>query len=614
MRMWTLARVLTLAMISAGDLPSVSMATAPTREYRITGVAVSTRNGAPVPYCRITAYAAITSDATAMPAPPPPRSRAPGLGPGPRGQSLASRTGGNFAPPPQVTADSSGRFSLEVPGPGAWRLAATARGFRSQNYDEHESFHSAVVLTEAAPTFNLTFRLRPDSVLTGLILDEAGDPVASAQVMAELIAPAGTDRTRPPSRGRATAAGRTDDRGKYEIGGLEPGSYRVKVQAQPWYAAGTNGNQLGRSAAPPTSPSPDPSLDLVYPITWFPGSDDEATAEAIKLGDGEERQVDFHLSAIPAIHLKVPRNENVNPPAPGEQRNRQQVRPVTVTRVGSDTAFGFQQINVTRGSQSELDFGGLSPGTYEIRIPSADGKTSEVRQVEIRPGSQAVLRLEDSKPMVRVQLKLNGSPNSENATVEFLDSETGARIDSQNPARGHGGFQPGELGDRPPPEEGDATSRVVMLPPHQFSVQVYSNSGLYLTGMEAEGARVTGRLVTISDQATLTLNFADKHASVDGVAKIDGNPAAGAMVLLVPATFGMAGDLNTIYRDESNTDGSFRIAAVPPGQYILVAIDHGWDVDWRDPATIGQYLLHGTPVDLRTAAEAHQEVVAVAPT
>ena len=85
------------------------------------------------------------------------------------------------------------------------------------------------------------------------------------------------------------------------------------------------------------------------------------------------------------------------------------------------------------------------------------------------------------------------------------------------------------------------------------------------------------------------------------------------MVLLVPATLGTASDLTAIQRDETNTDGTFLLSGVTPGQYILVAIDRGWNVDWRNPATLGQYLLHGTPVDLRAAGKAHEALEAVVP-
>jgi hypothetical protein len=36
-------------------------------------------------------------------------------------------------------------------------------------------------------------------------------------------------------------------------------------------------------------------------------------------------------------------------------------------------------------------------------------------------------------------------------------------------------------------------------------------------------------------------------------------------------------------------------------------------VDWRDPATLGQYLLRGTPVDLRSVPKAYTELRAITP-
>jgi hypothetical protein len=119
--------------------------------------------------------------------------------------------------------------------------------------------------------------------------------------------------------------------------------------------------------------------------------------------------------------------------------------------------------------------------------------------------------------------------------------------------------------------------------------------------------------VTITAAATLTLHLASKRAQVEGVAKVQGTPSAGAMILLVPATLGEPGDLRSVERDETNTDGTFLIAGVVPGQYILVAIDHGWDVDWRNPATLAQYLVHGMPVDLTKVSKAQEEVEAVTP-
>ncbi len=151
-----------------------------------------------------------------------------------------------------------------------------------------------------------------------------------------------------------------------------------------------------------------------------------------------------------------------------------------------------------------------------------------------------------------------------------------------------------------------------MLEAHSYDIYATGGSGAYLTGIAAEGTKVAGRQVTVAGPATITLHMANKHAQLDGMSRIGGEPAAGAMVLVVPATFGIAGSLTAIMRTETNTDGSFRFASVTPGPYILVAIDHGWDVDWRNPATLGSFLVHGVPVNLGAAGKDHVELAAVA--
>jgi len=51
----------------------------------------------------------------------------------------------------------------------------------------------------------------------------------------------------------------------------------------------------------------------------------------------------------------------------------------------------------------------------------------------------------------------------------------------------------------------------------------------------------------------------------------------------------------TVARDQTNTDGSFELQNVVPGQYILIAIDHRLERDWNDPSTLRNYLTQGVP-------------------
>ena len=80
-------------------------------------------------------------------------------------------------------------------------------------------------------------------------------------------------------------------------------------------------------------------------------------------------------------------------------------------------------------------------------------------------------------------------------------------------------------------------------------------------------------------------------ARVEGFAKQDGKPAAGAMVVLVPKHPGTSRDL--FRRDQSDLDGSFTLQGVIPGTYTVIAIADGWDLDWSQPSVISSYAVHG---------------------
>ena len=580
---------------------------APAHSYEVTGVVVSSRDGSPVPYCRLTAEAVPSNQVGSA------RGAAgPGAGPGGQGRTTSGRGSGmqgsrsnvGAGQAIEIEADASGRFSLELPHAGAWRLSGAARGFHNQNYDEHEGFYSAVVLTESAPAIGLTFRMVPNSSLSGQVFDEAGEPVAAAQVWAELIPPQVPGGSGNADRPRIAGAGQTDDLGRYEVGALDPGSYRVRVQAQPWYSASRRGGVVnGGMANSSAVPAPDRSLDLVYATTWFPGTDDETAAQIIRLGPGEQRQADFQLTAIPAVHLRVPRVDAGGTEPQNRRGGQPQQRPAFINRISG--AAGSEQTMQATGNGSEWDFSGLTPGTYEVRLPGPDGRPDgDVRQIEVRAGSQTVITMDSARALIPVALKLDGFGDSQ---IEFINTESGQRYTSTPQFRGRRGFGRDDQGDGFDEPDG----RTLLVPAHQYEVYSTGGSGAYLAGLSAKGAKTAGRLVTIDGPATVTLHMANTHAQVEGVARLGGKPAAGAMVLLVPASMGEPGDFIPIQRDETNTDGTFLIANVVPGRYILVAIDHGWDVQWRSPETLAGYLMHGTPVDVQTVTKVREEIEAV---
>ena len=187
-------------------------------------------------------------------------------------------------------------------------------------------------------------------------------------------------------------------------------------------------------------------------------------------------------------------------------------------------------------------------------------------------------------------------------------------MQGQRESGGRGGGRRREAADALSGKSEDAPDRSISLQPGRYEVTLNGVDDLHLTGIEAKGATATGRTVTIAGGApVLTLHVAGGRAAVTGFVQSHGKPTEGAMVLLVPATLGDPSGLDVTRRDQSNTDGSFNIGAVLPGAYILIAIDHGWDVNWSDPATLRQFLMRGVPLDLSNGGERKETVEVQSP-
>jgi hypothetical protein len=130
----------------------------------------------------------------------------------------------------------------------------------------------------------------------------------------------------------------------------------------------------------------------------------------------------------------------------------------------------------------------------------------------------------------------------------------------------------------------------------------------------ASGATLDGHLLKVgSAPVTLAATLVEGAATVSGFAKAGGRPASGAMVVLVPASPGA--DRELFRRDQSDSDGSFTLKRVIPGEYTLVAIEDGWTLDWARAEVIGHYLPGGVKVTVAARSRDVQlkDAVAVQP-
>jgi hypothetical protein len=564
------------AQTRAQTKPEAKRTTAVTN-FEITGVVVSSIDGSPVPHSKLTPNLVVRG--------------------GSGNRRFPSSTDGS-------EADDHGRFSISLPSAGAWYLRASARGYVTQAYEEHGVFSSSVVLTADSPTVDLRFTLSPEASIKGIVLDEAGEPVRDAQISLSLLPPPTPGG--PPADGSARGNVRTDDRGMYELANLSPGGYRLLVRAHPWYAEAT---QQSGSSVPGGSPL-DPSLDVAYPPTWFPGGSDVATAETIVLHAGDTRQADFHLVPIPSLHLKIAPPTGV---VGGGTRGQGQPFPVVEEITPGASGPRPASVATRRDPQGDFDVGGLTPGLYQVRTPGQEGRST---MVDVTANSVRTLNLDaPGSDIARVTVHVDGFAGETEESSQGRGR--GFRVilidtDTQRGTFSSEGDEGGIVGRRV--SRTPATDRIIEVPPGRYEVVLQGVANVYLTGITAKGAEASGRYVTVpAGETTLTVHVGNGRANVSGVARLDGKPVVGAMALLVPITIEEPDSIDFLQQAQTYTDGSFDFENVIPGQYILVVIDKGWQINWGDRSTLRRYLTQGVPLELKPSASVKQNVVAQAP-
>lgn len=465
-----------------------------------------------------------------------------------------------------VASDSEGHFSLERLPTAKYQLTASKRGFRTAFYDEHDEYNTAIVTGPGQETTNLVFRLVSGGVLHGTVITDGGDPVENARVMLFFK----SHDARPGTHISQSDTTSTDDTGAYEFDNLAAGEYLLAVLAEPWYAMHRSSNRAGRksSSAAATEGAPDPAaaLDVAYPVTYFDSTTDEASATRIVLAGGGREEADVTLHAVPALRIEVDTPQKQNGSI-ARAELRQTVFGVVVA-AESAGLFDAMQTGTT-------EFSGVAPGHYEL----AQGDPARVVEMDATASQQVDPSLGTPTASIRGSLRtLAGVPLTEDCSLS-LEPASSAQPQSpiQTPCiRGAFSFP--------------------SVPPGEWQLSAESGgSQLPIASITVSNRTRAGNLITVQDRSLSVVVAVTQGATrVQGFARRDGRGVGGVMVVLVPKNMDALEGLAR--RDQSDSDGSFSLRDVVPGQYTVVAIEDGWELDWAQPQVIARYLRDGIAV------------------
>jgi hypothetical protein len=472
----------------------------------------------------------------------------------------------NVGRPFSVFSSEDGSFAFSGLAAGKYSLQGAKRGYLTRSYDQHEAFSTAIVTGAGLDTEHLVLRLPPNAYIFGKVLDENGDPVRHANVMLYRVA-----HEEGTSQVQQNRIDNSDDLGAYELGPVLPGTYFIAVRAEPWYAARTPAPTSGTKDDPPMQV--DPALDSAYPTSYYGDTTDPDSATPIQVQAGDRVQADVHLAPVPSKHflIRVPQGT---------------VPEVQEIGLGGETRGVpvYQQ----RRDEGSWELSGLSQGKYQLSISGAEGESTVLDLGALSEGQEIDATAAEPLGAVNIAVQVAG----QNAPLRQV--YVGLRV-----PRGILRYW-----DRC---DSKGIAHLKSVAAGRYEVVGWDDRGPYaVSHVSATGGELAGTAVELGTgtMAEIAVALVRGQAKLEGIVKRNDKPFPGAMIVLVPDDLNEHADL--FRRDQTDFDGTFTLNAVVPGDYALVAIENGWDLEWSRPGVLAPYLKQGRKI--RVAAGSNRAI------
>ena len=253
--------------------------------------------------------------------------------------------------PAATMTDAEGRYELSQLPAGRYYLKASRGGYVEVAYGQRRPFERGrpLDLADGAVLERIDFALPPGAVVTGRVVDEAGEAVAQAQVSLLRRRYVEGARRLVGEHGDAT-----DDRGEFRIFGVPPGDYVI--------AARLDTMEMG-------------SRDrLRYVPTYYPGTPHASEAQRLGVGIGQAVAgitIPIGRAATAAMHGVV-RSSGQAPPGPFTMVNARRI---------DDPDGQHQHAMGVAAPNGSFTIAGLLPGTYVVEARSIRG--TELASAEV---------------------------------------------------------------------------------------------------------------------------------------------------------------------------------------------------------------------------------------
>lgn len=535
----------------------------------------------------------------------------------------------------RVSADGNGRFVFRDLAAATYSLRAEAPGYVSGS--PVPGLSGGLVSVDVDPgqtTARAVLRLWKQAVITGVVVDEAGEPVISARVQAYRRTISRFGVVSYSSESMAT----TNDRGEYRLAGLTPGDHVVLVpQSQNTTPAAASDTALqdllsgqmpsgglealssGAAGFDPNAirvgtwrlrasnvqpPAPRGETLFVYRTIFYPGAATFDAATWLTLGSGEERGgIDFSLQPVPTGRVT-----GTVTASSGAGRGV----PVRLVPAGARRSEGPASLDVASAQttpEGSFTLLAVPAGQYRAiarREPPPDFAANLPEGLASNPMMQMVANMQRGAARTPLfgETVITVAPGEETAAtitategvkltgrVEFDGSRTPAANEVSRASVVVRALDSDMAGSRNARPNAEGVFTVVGLLPGRYTVTtVFPGPGTWVTkAITAAGRDVTTSALVVegSDVTEVVATLTDHVGSINGTVRREaasgrgaGEPATPSPTLsavLVPANYAAWSDPELIAERlrfvRVTPEWTFRVPAVLPGEYLVAVID-----------------------------------------
>lgn len=457
---------------------------------------------------------------------------------------------------PQVyadTTDSEGRFELKKVVAGRYTFFASHAGYLEQSYQAKgtERREGALLsLLSGQEVTDVLFRLKSAGVITGRVVDNAGEPMIGVNV-AVLRKPSEEDRELFGPRAKkvemtTTAVVQTDDRGEYRIHGIRPGEYYVKAME-----VGSD-RFTGQMAEMVQERTLLQVLGSQFAPMYFPGVLQLDQAQAVVLQAGEEVQADFAMRRIKLVEVA---GRVIGPDGAPETGAYVRLSAAGV----EDWSSG---LGTSTDGKGDFSIKGVPPGSYYIGTGTYErGKVRNTRRkIDVGESNIDSIVLSLGVGATIHGRVVGGNPRASGRTMVVLEA-------TAEEAENESGFTEVDK---------DGSFEIQGILDGSYALQVYEREqGWFVKSAHVGAEDAFQKGVQVEDGAAkgnLEIVVSNEGAQIEGsVTESEKNqPLVGAQVRLRADP---ESDYNRSLSKQTNADqnGHFVIKDLPPGKYKVSA-------------------------------------------